>query len=62
MLPDAPWVGKCREDYYGYDEGCTVYCECCGAEIYEDDVFDVDGVALCKDCYSEEEEVDEDYD
>ena len=18
MIPDAPWVGKCREDYYGY--------------------------------------------
>lgn len=20
IIPDAPWVGLCREDYYGYDE------------------------------------------
>lgn len=19
-IPDAPWIGLCREDYYGYDE------------------------------------------
>ncbi len=19
-IPDAPWIGKCREDYYGYED------------------------------------------
>lgn len=19
-IPDAPWIGKCREDYYGYND------------------------------------------
>lgn len=19
-IPDAPWIGMCKEDYYGYDE------------------------------------------
>ena len=28
--PDAPWVGKCKEDYYGWDdEACLLHCECC---------------------------------
>ena len=28
-LPDAPWVGKCREDYYGYDDDEDEYIDDC---------------------------------
>lgn len=49
-IPDAPWVGKCSEDYYGYKEetGC---CEWCGDEFDRDELKRVDGEYYCKDCY-----------
>ena len=60
-VPDAPWIGMCREDYYGYEEE-TAYCECCGRECDEYDLIDVNGDLFCEKCYSEyydEEEEDE---
>jgi hypothetical protein len=49
-IPDAPWVGKCGEDYYGYDEEST-YCESCGREIERDESRRVDGDYYCYNCY-----------
>lgn len=59
-IPDAPWVGKCREDYYGYDdEECMIRCEGCGEEIDESDAVEVYGDHYCRHCFydlfSEEE-------
>lgn len=38
-LPDAPWVGLCREDYYGYDED-EEYVDDCLIEEDEDEEDD----------------------
>jgi hypothetical protein len=51
-IPDAPWVGKCREDYYGYDEEETVRCDDCGEEFDREDMIEVEGIVLCKECYA----------
>ena len=50
-IPDAPWVGKCREDYYDYDEEERSYCEECDEEYCLEDLIGVDGRLLCKDCF-----------
>jgi hypothetical protein len=51
-IPDAPWVGKCREDYYGYDEEeQTAYCEGCCNKFDRQDLIEEDGFLFCKDCY-----------
>ena len=39
-LPDAPWVGKCREDYYGYDYDDEEYVDDCLIEEDEEDEDD----------------------
>ena len=63
-IPDAPWVGKCAEDYYGYGESEYRCCAYCGEEYEEDELIDVDGELICRDCYNkynvEEEEEEED--
>ena len=38
-IPDAPWVGKCKEDYYGYDDEEAEYYD---DEEEEDDEDDED--------------------
>lgn len=59
-IPDAPWIGKCKEDYYGYDdEEDKIRCDCCDEEIYEEDAIKVDGVTYCRNCYEEREETDD---
>jgi hypothetical protein len=67
-IPDAPWIGKCREDYFGYKED-IVCCESCGREIERDETRRVDGDYYCYNCYDhyfgdedEEEEYEEDDD
>ena len=35
-IPDAPWVGKCREDYYGYDYDEEYVDDCLIEEEDED--------------------------
>ena len=63
-IPDAPWVGKCREDYYGYEDEKTARCEDCDEEFDYDDLIEVGGRLLCKECHDyhcrEEEEEAED--
>lgn len=66
-IPDAPWVGKCRENYYGYvDEEQTAYCDDCCDKFDLDELVEVDGKRVCKECfelyYSEEVESDEESD
>ena len=68
-IPDAPWVGKCKEDYYGYDDydyddaERLVECDYCGEYIRKGDAVEEDCVVMCRDCYEtyfkEEEEGDE---
>lgn len=48
-IPDAPWVGKCKEDYYGYDEQAC--CECCGEEYPEDELVYHNGEFVCEECF-----------
>jgi len=31
------------------------HCEICGKELSEDEVCELDGMALCEDCFDEEE-------
>ncbi|MBS7614659.1 hypothetical protein KEJ18_02855 [Candidatus Bathyarchaeota archaeon] len=33
------------------------HCENCGAELGEDQVYELDGMTLCWDCYNEEEDL-----
>ena len=48
-VPDAPWIGKSKEEYFERKVVC--FCECCGVEIHEgEDYFDVMGDAFCEDC------------
>lgn len=60
-IPDAPWVGVCREDYYGYDEEDNLACcdNCC-EEFDREDLIEIHGETLCRECYNyyygEEEE------
>lgn len=62
-IPDAPWVGKCREDYYGCDDEEQYYCADCDEEFDLEELIGVDGRLLCKDCFEaycrEEEDEDE---
>ena len=66
-IPDAPWIGMCREDYYGYKEE-TACCEGCCVEFDRDELKRVDGEYYCKECYEryfceeEDEEYEEDED
>jgi len=32
-------------------------CENCGQELQEDEVYELDGMILCFDCYNEEEDL-----
>ncbi len=51
----APWVGKCKEEYYGGTREMVGYCECCGKELYEDEYYEVDGFKYCEDCCTVED-------
>lgn len=52
-ISDAPWVGKCREDYYGYDEEeQTAFCDDCCKEFDREDLIETKGETLCKNCYN----------
>lgn len=33
------------------------HCENCGIELDEDEVYEIDGMILCGDCYNEEEDL-----
>jgi formylmethanofuran dehydrogenase subunit E len=33
------------------------YCENCGRELSENEVYELDGMILCEDCYDEEEDL-----
>ena len=33
------------------------HCEICGKELSEDEVYELDGMILCWDCYNEEEDL-----
>jgi formylmethanofuran dehydrogenase subunit E len=33
------------------------YCENCGRELSENEVYELDGMILCEDCYNEEEDL-----
>jgi len=33
------------------------HCENCGQELEEDEVYELDGMILCWDCYNEEEDL-----
>ncbi|MEM2108376.1 MAG: hypothetical protein QXL10_03730 [Candidatus Bathyarchaeia archaeon] len=33
------------------------HCENCGIELDEDEVYELDGIILCWDCYNEEEDL-----
>jgi len=41
-------VTKSKEKYH---------CEICGKELSEDEVYELDGMILCEDCYDEEEDL-----
>lgn len=64
----APWVGKCKEEYYGESEPEVIgYCDFCDEPLYEDGVYKTSmGDRVCRECYKrfEEElyEDDENYD
>ncbi len=50
-VPDAPWIGMGRDDYYSHGRKVACTCEGCGAEIYDgEDYFDVMGDAFCDAC------------
>ena len=54
-IPDAPWVGKSAEDYYGEGEK-KIYCFCdaCGEPIYEgEDYFKIGEDNICPACISD---------
>jgi hypothetical protein len=56
-IADAPWVGKCREDYYDARERekyCT--CDVCGEVIYEgESYYKLNDASICKECVSDAE-------
>ncbi|MEM2129849.1 MAG: hypothetical protein QXZ70_04540 [Candidatus Bathyarchaeia archaeon] len=33
------------------------HCENCGTELDEDEIYELDGMTLCWDCYNEEEDL-----
>jgi len=33
------------------------HCETCGTELDEDEIYELDGMILCWDCYNEEEDL-----
>jgi len=35
----------------------TYHCEICDKELDEDEVYELDGMILCWDCYNEEEDL-----
>lgn len=48
-IPDAPWIGKCKEDYY--EKKLYALCEWCGEEIYVgDSYYDLQGEIVCDSC------------
>lgn len=58
-IPDAPWIGLCKEDYYSKVNGRGEYvgtCECCGCAIYENDYYYDDTALLCSSCLDYEVE------
>lgn len=48
-VPDAPWIGKCKEDYY---EREVVYtCANCGEDICDgEDYYEIAGDCYCEEC------------
>jgi hypothetical protein len=51
-IPDAPWVGKCAEDYYGYEEEAeTACCDHCCLDFDRDEMIYENGELLCEECY-----------
>lgn len=36
-----------------------IHCEHCDKELSEDEIYELDGMVLCSDCYSEESDLRE---
>lgn len=48
---EAPWVGKCREDYRKIEPRKVFTCEWCGESVYEGELsYNFDGERVCEDC------------
>lgn len=51
-IPNAPWVGKTPEEYYGEEEKkAYCFCDSCGEVIYEgDEYYKFGDDNLCEEC------------
>ena len=50
-IPDAPWIGMCKEDWEGSHRKVYATCEWCGAEIYVgESYYDLQGEIVCDSC------------
>lgn len=64
-IPDAPWIGMCKDDYYSRydDEEDMERCDHCGELFYRDEMIETRGQILCERCcdrlYGEEDEEEE---
>lgn len=59
-IPDAPWIGSCKEESFRHDPEFVGYCAHCGRSVYEDDDYEYRlGELVCDDCtYGGEGELD----
>jgi len=48
---------KIREMWSMIKSKKKYHCEICGKELSEDEVYELDGMILCWDCYNEEEDL-----
>ena len=44
----------CADKYDYYSDGERLTCDCCGASIYSDDWYGVEGEVVCEECYHKE--------
>lgn len=51
-IPDAPWIGKHKED----TKRIVGYCIYCDQTIYDGDTYDYDGEFICEDCLNDMED------
>lgn len=50
-VPDAPWIGMCRDDWVNRNRKVFATCEYCGEEIYVgEDYYDLRGEIVCESC------------
>lgn len=56
-IPDAPWIGLCKEDWENRISKSELvgYCYYCDTPIYENDNYDnIDGILVCNECRLED--------